>query len=232
MKLNIPQRLVPAQLACTSTRAKRIARCKELSYKIADIFERTGDEDYIKYSQRIKSCAPNVTIDIVGYHERPGFDVDVNETGNLITVPCIKSHPIESVRDVWWCRVPQCPVCISAKTSKRQGLLLLALPKLFKEHPNHVAIFLTLTQRHIPLSNLRNQIQLMSKGWKRFTERKVFPGVGYLRAIEVTKSKTEIPGEISVHPHSHSIIIVPKLFLSGRNYLTQQAWQDMWRQSM
>lgn len=207
----LPEGVAAFHVTNMSHRVQSILNAKRRSLQVAEIFAQTGQDKYIKYAERILDCAPFLRVDSF-------FDRDAGF--------------ITSIRDAKWCRVAQCPVCIAAKTSKRRSLLFQSLPKFQSDYPNCKFIFLTLTQRHVPLSNLRNQIDLMSKGWKLLAQCKEFPGLAYLKSVEVTRSKTEVSGEIMVHPHSHCVIAVSSDYFAGRTYLTQARWQQLWRRSM
>ena len=250
MKISLPQGLphkaISSYVTYMSETVKSIIAAKNQSLKVAEYFALSGDEKYIKYAERILNCSPRIHIDYA-FQDRDGWDFD-EDTNTL--KECIVSDIISSIKDVWWCRQAQCPSCIVAKSRKRRALLFKGLPKLMADYPDCSLIFLTLTQRHIPLSELRSQIDNMSDGWKLLSQCKEFPAIGYklnksgkkvpiigyLRSVEITISKTQIPGEeIMVHPHSHVIIIVPKSYFTNKsknNYITQARWSELWRRSM
>jgi hypothetical protein len=67
----------------------------------------------------------------------------------------------------------------------------------------------------------------MNKAWKRLIQSKAFPAIGWLKSMEVIRSK-----DGSAHPHFHCLLLVPSSYFSGRGYLKQSEWVEMWRKSL
>ena len=66
----------------------------------------------------------------------------------------------------------------------------------------------------------------MNESFKRFSKLKGFPGEGWIRAAEVTRSK-----DGTAHPHFHVLMMVkPSYFSTG--YLSHEKWVSMWQQSL
>jgi plasmid rolling circle replication initiator protein Rep len=100
------------------------------------------------------------------------------------------------------------------------------LPQIVEAYPKHRWLFVTLTQRNCKITELRDVLTAMNKAFKRLTELKAFPGVGWLKSVEVTRGK-----DGSAHPHFHCLLMVPSGYF-GKNYLKQSDWVEMWRQSL
>ena len=88
-------------------------------------------------------------------------------------------------------------------------------------------MFLTLTVRNCELSELRETIDWMRESWRKFIRRKRFPARGFVRSVEITKSKDNL-----AHPHFHCILIVPSNYFKGKGYLSKNEWINMWQQSL
>jgi hypothetical protein len=73
---------------------------------------------------------------------------------------------------------------------------------------------------------LKANIKAMQSGFKRLRERKDFPAHGYIKSLEVTRG-----GDGSAHPHFHILMLVPSGYFS-HGYITQQAWRELWMQSL
>jgi hypothetical protein len=64
----------------------------------------------------------------------------------------------------------------------------------------------------------------MGESWKRMLKRTEFPGVGWIRNVEVTRSTSD-----EAHPHYHALLMVSPGYFSGRNYVSQKNWVQLWR---
>ena len=126
-----------------------------------------------------------------------------------------------------FCRVRFCPVCQWRRSLMWVARLSQALPKLLADYPKSRFLFLTLTLRNCPIEDLRVTVGEMSKAWQRLSQRKAFPALGFLKSLEVTRSK-----DGSAHPHFHCLLIVSPSYFTGRLYLKQQKWVDLWAKSL
>jgi plasmid rolling circle replication initiator protein Rep len=106
-----------------------------------------------------------------------------------------------------------------------QARFLKALPSIEQAYPRVRWLFLTLTIRNCPITELRSQIRSMNEAWHRLIKRKEFGAVlGWVRTTEVTKGRDGL-----AHPHFHCLLMVrPSYF--GKGYITQQRWVDLWRE--
>ncbi len=101
------------------------------------------------------------------------------------------------------------------------------LPKVVERYPSHRWLFLTLTQKNIPITELRQALQTMNRGFQRLVQLKAFPAEGWLRSTEVTRGR-----DGNAHPHFHCLLLVPAGYFSGKRYIKQAQWVEMWRKSM
>ena len=100
------------------------------------------------------------------------------------------------------------------------------LPKIVEKYPTHRWLFVTFTQKNVPITELRQTLTDMNKGFKRMVERKAFPAIGWLRSTEVTRGR-----DGNAHPHFHCLLMVPASYFS-HGYMKQSEWVDLWRESM
>jgi len=129
------------------------------------------------------------------------------------------------LRSAHFCRVRHCPVCQWRRSLMWQARFLKVLPSIEQAHPKSRWLFLTLTVRNCPITDLRSTIQSMNKAWHRFVERKEFDVVqGWIRTTEVTRGKDD-----SAHPHFHVLMMVKPSYF-GNNYVTQRRWTELWRE--
>jgi plasmid rolling circle replication initiator protein Rep len=102
-----------------------------------------------------------------------------------------------------------------------------AVPLIERDYPKACWLHLTLTVRNCEITNLRDIIKLMNSAWKRLSELKKFPAVGFFKSLEVTRGK-----DGSAHPHFHVLMIVNSSYFKGGNYIKQEKWVQMWRKAL
>ena len=125
-----------------------------------------------------------------------------------------------------FCRVPLCPVCQWRRCLKWRGRFFEILPGFLEDHLGVKFIFLTLTVRNCPLEELRLTVKEMNQAWRRLTQRKQFPALGWVKSLEVTKSK-----DLTAHPHFHCLLVVVSDYFSNF-YISQSLWQQLWQKSL
>lgn len=131
------------------------------------------------------------------------------------------------LRSARFCRVRHCPVCQWRRSLMWKAKAYKILPKVVAAYPKHRWLFLTLTQKNVPISNLRETLTAMNRGFQRLVQLKAFPAIGWLRSTEVTRGR-----DGHAHPHFHCLLLVPSGYFSGKNYLKQADWVELWRKSM
>lgn len=105
--------------------------------------------------------------------------------------------------------------------------MIKAIPIILNDHPKTRFIFLTLTVRNCPITELRATIQDMNQAWKRLTLRKQFPAIGFVKSTEVTRG-----ADSTAHPHFHCLLMVESSYFKGTNYLSQEKWTNLWKESL
>ncbi len=130
------------------------------------------------------------------------------------------------LKTAFFCRVRHCPTCQWRRSMKWRARFFQALPKICEDHPTIRWVFVTLTVQNCPVEELRATLMDMGSAWDKFSRRKAFPGLGWIRAVEVTKSKNG-----TAHPHYHCLIAVPSSYF-GKKYVTQAEWTQLWKESL
>lgn len=125
-----------------------------------------------------------------------------------------------------FCRVRHCCVCQFRRSLMWKAKAYKILPKIVQKYPTHRWLFLTLTLRNCKITELRETLKHMHESFKRMTKLKMFPAVGWIKSTEVTRGK-----DGSAHPHFHCLLMVAPGYF-GKNYIKQDEWVEMWRQSM
>ncbi len=136
------------------------------------------------------------------------------------------------LRAARFCRLRHCPVCQWRRSLMWKAKAYKVLPKIVEAYPTYRWLFVTLTQRNVPITELRETLRAMNAGFGRLVKLKAFPAEGWLRSTEVTKQRDGNNGRDSkAHPHFHCLLLVPRSYF-GRNYIKQSEWVEMWRKSM
>ena len=119
------------------------------------------------------------------------------------------------------CHVRLCPVCQWRRSLNTfRNLARIYTDPRVKKHKH---IFLTLTQRNVPGSELGAELAKISKAFTNFMRRKELKFVlGYTKTTEVTRAK-----DGSYHPHIHAILTVPRSY-GSREYISQQEIRRLW----
>ncbi|MFU7890889.1 protein rep, partial [Escherichia coli] len=98
-------------------------------------------------------------------------------------------------------------------------------PKIVAEYPDARWLFLTLTVRNCPITELGDTLTVMNAAFQRLKDRKEFRGMlGWVRTTEVTRGK-----DGSAHPHFHTLLMVSPSMLSGDGYVKHARWVELWR---
>jgi plasmid rolling circle replication initiator protein Rep len=123
-----------------------------------------------------------------------------------------------------FCRVRHCPVCQWRRSLMWRAKAFEALPLVVEKYPKNRWLFVTLTLKNCLLTDLRQTLEWINYSFKKLTKRKSFPGLGWIKSVEVTRGKD---GK-TAHPHLHILMMVkPSYFTYG--YLSQKKWCELWQ---
>jgi plasmid rolling circle replication initiator protein Rep len=125
-----------------------------------------------------------------------------------------------------FCRVRTCMICAWRKSLRWKAKAYSSLPRFLEEYPNYRFLFLTLTVKNCEINNLKKTLNSMNQSFTRLTRLKIFPGVGWIKSVEVTRGRKG-----DAHPHFH-VLLVTKSTYFGRNYLSQEKWVDLWQKCL
>jgi len=166
------------------------------------------DQAYRRLSERINGCSGQLL-----------FSRNTNtETGESTL----------KLKGARFCRVRTCPICQWRRSLMWRARFFQALPEIQSQHPTGRWIFLTLTVRNCPITDLRDTLADMNAGWKRLLKRPEFSAVlGWVRTTEVTRGK-----DGTAHPHFHCLLMTAPSYFNGKNYVTQARWRELWQSVM
>lgn len=164
--------------------------------------------------------------------------------------------------DAKFCKIPFCPTCQWRRALKWRAKFLTLLPTIQEQYPNHRWLLLTLTIKNCELDDLKANIQHLNQSFKRLNELKIFPMIGSIKSLEITrawdcydiftgeylgrhgtkwlrKHSIKHPNQplslqptTEVHPHLHIVGMVKSSYFMGNNYLSQDKWTELWQQSL
>ena len=194
----------PVALSDVSPKDKPWDKHRSNADKVAALYASGGDE-FRNYADRVTFCS-----------ELLGFGLALGEADTLQL----------KLRSARFCRVRHCPVCQWRRSLMWKARAYKVLPKIVEAYPTHRWLFLTLTQKNVPITELRQTLVAMNRAFQRLSQLKIFPAVGWLRSTEVTKGKNG-----TAHPHFHCLLMVPASYF-GRGYIKQSEWVGMWRKSL
>ena len=130
------------------------------------------------------------------------------------------------------CNKRVCPFCEWRRSRAWRRRFFEGLPKFAEDFPTHKPIFLTLTVKNCRIEDLRSTIGDMHRSWKRMTQRSMFPTQFWFRRTEITLQGGDsmTSGGHFVHPHIHSLLMVPAGYFS-HGYVKQTEWRNSWQMS-
>lgn len=131
------------------------------------------------------------------------------------------------LREARFCRVRHCPICQWRRSKLWLYRFFEAVPRIIPKYPTARWLFLTLTVRNCPVSELRSTLAHMNKSWERMTHRKAWPALGWIRTTEVTHGEGD-----TAHPHFHVLMMVPPGYFKGGQYLSHERWTELWQKAL
>lgn len=188
---------------------------------LSDLSERDKPWDKHKKNSDIVAGFYSTTREFKNYTER------VNLCADLL---CFRLAPDKydgvyklKLDTAKFCRVRTCPICSWRRSLRWKAKAIQVLPKIVSDYPNSRWLFVTLTVKNCEINNLRETLQWMHKGFKRLSELKCFPAVGWIKSVEVTKGR-----DGTAHPHFHCLMMVKSSYFK-KGYISQKKWCQLWQ---
>ena len=130
-----------------------------------------------------------------------------------------------------FCKYRFCPMCQWRKARKVCREVLGRLRTIEESHNGVALLFLTLTIKNEPLTELNSTVKHLSQAFQRLQQSKQYKSAVYgsIRAIEFLGDNTEA-GEC--HPHFHCLLVVPKSYFTSRDYINFEEWTNLWQRSL
>ena len=130
-----------------------------------------------------------------------------------------------------FCKYRFCPMCQWRMARKVCREVLGRLRTIDEQHNGVALLFLTLTIKNEPLTELNSTVKLLSKAFYRMQQLKQYKDavLGSIRAIEFLGDNTE-QGEC--HPHFHCLLVVRKSYFKKSDYINFEEWTNLWQRSL
>ena len=130
-----------------------------------------------------------------------------------------------------FCKDRLCPACAKRRSLKVFGQLSKVLNDL-KQY-NYKYLFVTLTLKNCRRCDLDCTLELLSKGFIKFTKTKYFRNKvfwGAFRSTEITRNKEQD----TFHPHLHLLVAVKQNYFSinNKNYMKKEDLVKVWRKCL
>jgi len=113
-------------------------------------------------------------------------------------------EPVAHLERAHLCRRRVCPFCEWRRTRAWRARLIDGLNRLAVDRPKDRGVFLTLTVRNCPVSELRQTLDHMHKSWGRVVARKGFPTPLWFRRTEITLGEPPSDPDCPPIPRSRS----------------------------
>lgn len=144
----------------------------------------------------------------------------------------IKEDGTKKLKNMNSCRVRLCPLCAWRRSLKVHAHTTQILDAM---NGDYAYVFLTLTIKNCSGDELTSTIDRMMAAWQRLTQRKAFRTAvkGWYRGLEVTHNVNHrSPSYDTFHPHFHCLLAVNKSYFKKSDYLTKDAWAQLWQKSL
>lgn len=131
-----------------------------------------------------------------------------------------------------FCKQRLCPACNWRRSLKIYGTTSQILDHLDKQYGKSIKyLFLTLTVKNVPMSDLGKTIDSMAEAFNRLRNNRAWKRrvKGCMRTLEVTiNHETQ-----EAHPHYHLILAVNRSYATknDKTYWTSEEWTEAWRKS-
>lgn len=130
-----------------------------------------------------------------------------------------------------FCRVRLCPMCQWRRSLKLGAQVRQVVERANVQHITETGapwrwLMLTLTVRNVEGPDLGRTIDGLHRAVNNMAKCKAWTAAvkGWLRATEVTHNTAAD----TYHPHIHMLLCVNASYFSGKSYITQKGWKQLW----
>lgn len=141
------------------------------------------------------------------------------------------------LHDASFCRVRLCPMCQWRRSLKLGAQVRRVVERANADHIQETGaawrwLMVTFTVKNIPGPQLGAEIDRLHKAVNNMAKCARWRGAvrGWLRATEVTHNTDKKSRAFDTyHPHLHMLLCVPAGYFSGKGYIRQKEWAQLWQ---
>lgn len=136
---------------------------------------------------------------------------------------------VKKLTNANFCRVRLCPVCQWRRSLMWQARFYDAIPQIMEQYAGYRFLFLTLTVKNCPVSELANTLVWMNKSFRKMLKYKSLDvWQGWLKTTEVTRNAKDN----TAHPHFHVLLMVKPSYFQKAYYISQFEYVEMWQKAL
>lgn len=140
------------------------------------------------------------------------------------------------LHDASFCRVRLCPMCQWRRSLKLGAQVRRVVERANADHLQETGapwrwLMVTFTVQNVPGPQLGAEIDRLHKAVNNLAKCARWRAAvrGWLRATEVTHNTDKKSRSYDTyHPHLHMLLCVPAGYFSGKGYIRQKEWADLW----
>lgn len=198
---------------------------EELKRLVSDIYD-IKKQNNLKLAARYQMIAKKSTeLSTDGYYTRKYERLE--QCSTYLEFRREKSTKKYKLINTNLCRVRLCPLCAYKRSLSVYHNTADIINYINAKYSRSKYLFLTLTIKNVPGSELSNAIDDLTRGWQNMSKQKRIKNVvlGTVRSLEITYNKRSN----TYHPHLHVLIHTTNDLYSGRNYISQAEFSDRWK---
>jgi hypothetical protein len=132
-----------------------------------------------------------------------------------------------SLLPAWHCGMWPCPTCENTRKRDYEERVQQAAVGVAVRHLGVRWLFLLLSVKNCPVSEIRATSKRMCDAFAAMTRRPDWPGVASIRCLQLQRADDD-----SANVHLHNLVAVTGSYFAGRNYLSKKRWEKMWREEL
>jgi len=179
----------------------------------------------------VKSKSKDIQFLIEAYNQigKSNSAMTIKQCSNVILSKQCQQHAEHQSVQIQYCKNRFCPICTVHRSYMLGAQLKSVIEDITQRSKGHW-VFLTLTVKNVFAEELSDTVGHMMKSWQRLSQRKQVRSVlqGWFRGLEITFNEKDQ----TFHPHFHVLIYVKQSYFTGKYYLKQKVWVELWRESL
>lgn len=131
-----------------------------------------------------------------------------------------------------FCQLRLCPMCTKRRSRKIYAQSYKVMQVASQKYE---FIFLTLTQKNVSADELKDELDSVLYGFKKFMLKSEIKKAvkGWFRGLEITHNTDKKSKSYDTyHPHIHMILAVDKKYFKGRSYIKHEKFRQLWKESL